>query len=173
VPEWLVFARARVYAPKAHPIGNRGETNVMNMAMQQDLRDVSTGFIQTDQPEKMSGLVLVVDDEPMLRRVMRRSLERFGFDVVEAADGQQALDLLQRIGEDVSVVLMDWSMPNLSGEETIAGLRRLCPDVPVLVLSGHGSLMDEMGETREQIQGFLPKPFRTVGLAAALRALPL
>jgi CheY-like chemotaxis protein len=143
---------------------------MMNMAAQLKIREeVSNGFAPANRPTMLSGLVLVVDDEPMLRRMMRRTLERFGFDVVEASDGQQAIELLQRLNDQISLVLMDWNMPILTGEETLAGLRQSAPEVPVLVLSGYGDMHDEMRAMGAQ--GFLPKPFRPSGLEEMLRGV--
>jgi DNA-binding response OmpR family regulator len=142
---------------------------MMNMAAQLKIREeVSNGFAPANRPTMLSGLVLVVDDEPMLRRMMRRTLERFGFDVVEASDGQQAIELLQRLNDQISLVLMDWNMPRMSGYDTLSGLRGQSDGVPILVLSGQ-DCSDALGDAVDYVQGFLAKPFPRAGLEARLR----
>jgi CheY-like chemotaxis protein len=131
---------------------------------------VSNGYRTANRPLAMTGLVMVVDDEGLLRRMLRRTMERFGLEVVEAADGVEAIEILNRLGDRVSLVLMDWNMPLLSGEETLSGLRELRPDVPVVVTSGFDSGSLGLQNTGVQIQGFLQKPFRSAGLQTLLKS---
>jgi DNA-binding response OmpR family regulator len=119
------------------------------------------------QPKGLSGLVLLAEDEPMVRRMLRRMLERFGLTVVEARDGVETLELFARFRNEVSVVLLDWTMPRMAGEETLRELRHRS-DVPVVVLSGHSPLMG-MDIAMDEIQGFIQKPFRGARLEASLR----
>lgn len=79
--------------------------------------------------------ILVVDDDPTMRLVFGRSLAAAGFDVVEAADGLEALELYKR-HQGIAVVVLDLVMPRLDGYGTFRELRRLDPRLPVLVVSG-------------------------------------
>ncbi|HET9932287.1 MAG TPA: PAS domain-containing protein [Polyangiaceae bacterium] len=84
--------------------------------------------------------ILMADDEAAVRRVLRRMLERSGFRVIECEDGVQALAALERGAERVDAILIDRSMPGLSGEEVIARIAQRGIRLPILVLSGHSSV---------------------------------
>jgi two-component system cell cycle sensor histidine kinase/response regulator CckA len=113
--------------------------------------------------------VLVVDDEPNVRSVARRILERAGYRVILAEGGEQAL----RLAEDaeLAVAIVDATMPGLSGAETLRRLRTLRPALPLVVTSGHAE--DEVRRASpEVLAGFLPKPFSPDDLRGAIeRAL--
>jgi CheY-like chemotaxis protein len=117
-----------------------------------------------------SGCVLVVDDEPAVRRIARVALESSGYAVIEAGDGEEALATFRRVRAGVSAVLLDMTMPRLSGSETLRQLRGLAPDLPVLLMSGFAeeefSATDTPGRT-----AFLAKPFRVAELRARLARL--
>jgi CheY-like chemotaxis protein len=109
--------------------------------------------------EQRTGTVLVIDDDPTNRLLLRRGLEREGLRVETAADGVEALERLARPGIDL--VLLDLLMPRLNGHEVLARMRadsRL-RHVPVIVVSG----ADETAEAVRCIElgadDFLPKPF--------------
>ncbi|ALC18030.1 diguanylate cyclase [Desulfuromonas soudanensis] len=114
-------------------------------------------------------LVLVVDDEPFMRRTIREALEPFGFEVAEAVDGRQALELIPRLSPDV--VLLDVIMPHLDGFETCAALRRLpegahLPVVMLTALDDNASILRayEVGAT-----DFASKPLNYSVLGHRLR----
>jgi signal transduction histidine kinase len=106
---------------------------------------------------------LVIDDEPALRAVMRRLLMRIGYGVLDAPGGQEGLDLLEE-RPDISCVLLDLTMPGLSGEETLRRIRARRPALPVVIMSGYTAQ-----EIRERLDephsvGVLEKPFRLADL---------
>jgi CheY-like chemotaxis protein len=114
---------------------------------------------------------LLVDDEELMRLSARRMLERFGFEVHTAAQGEIAVAMLAQDPQRYSLVLLDMIMPVLSGAEAFGKLRELRPDIPVLLCSGFAreSQTDELlsrGQT-----GFLLKPFGLDALEKALMAL--
>ena len=117
------------------------------------------------------GRALVVDDEAQVRTVARAMLSRFGFDVVEAEHGMAALALLREEPVGFELVLLDANMPGLNGAETLAQLRAMQPQLPVLLCSG-SSLADFSHLLEQQPRtGFLSKPFRIQQLASAISAL--
>lgn len=116
-----------------------------------------------------SGTLLVVDDEPMVRFVMTTVLSATGFTVLEAEDGQEALDIFRRHREDIRAVLLDLSMPRMDGEETFAEMRRLNPSVPVVLLSGYNEKDSMKRFPAEALAGFLGKPFKPVALVEKVR----
>jgi two-component system cell cycle sensor histidine kinase/response regulator CckA len=102
------------------------------------------------------GTILVVDDEPLLRRVAGKLLQKLGYCVLEAASGQNALEIFQEQGAEIDLVLLDLIMPGLNGFQTLERLRALNPEVPVLMCSGYGE-----GDEQELPPGvnFLSKPY--------------
>jgi len=116
-----------------------------------------------------SGVVLLVDDEPAVRDVARRMLERLGFVVLTADDGDRALDVFRGNVERIRCVILDLTMPRLGGEETLRELRRIDPGVRVLLSSGHNE-QDVIGRfTGEEISGFIQKPYQLDSLGTILR----
>ncbi|NQV22401.1 MAG: response regulator [Rhodospirillales bacterium] len=81
--------------------------------------------------------VLVIDDEILVRSMVLDILDEAGFDVIEAANGREGLDLFA--GNPTDVVITDILMPEMEGLETIAALRKLSPDVKIIAISGGGS----------------------------------
>ncbi|MDQ3032136.1 MAG: response regulator [Myxococcota bacterium] len=121
-------------------------------------------------PDRSQGAVLVVDDEPMVRRTVRRLLERAGLTVIEAVDGNRALEAVTRAGSEISVVLMDLDMPELDGEGATRALRLMDPGLPVVILSG---LCDEPRRRRLMQAGahaVLQKPCDAITLRRTVHA---
>jgi PAS domain S-box-containing protein len=115
------------------------------------------------------GTIVVVDDESVSLEVTHRMLRRLGFDVIPVSGGREALALLQEEGAAIDAVVLDMTMPDLSGEETLEELRRLKPELPVLLYSGY-SAQEAAGLCRGPTT-FLQKPFRLESLGNALREL--
>jgi len=134
--------------------------------------EASGGAGRAAQPEELrpGTTVLVVDDEPNVRSVARRVLERIGCRVLLAEGGEEALRLVES-GAQVSVAIVDATMPGLSGAETLRRLRALRPALPLVLTSGHAE--DEARRAAsEAVAGFLPKPFLPDDLRGAIeRAL--
>ena len=118
-----------------------------------------------------SGTLLVADDEDVVRRIAERMLRRKGFDVLAARDGQEAVDLFRQHADAVRLVLLDMTMPLQSGEETLAEMRRIREDVPVILSSGYSE--QEAVERFEDkgLDGFLQKPYKTEALLEKVRAI--
>jgi two-component system cell cycle sensor histidine kinase/response regulator CckA len=114
--------------------------------------------------------VLVVDDESMVRSLLRRLLERRGFTVEEACDGRSALALLERT--PVDLIVLDMTMPDLDGAEVVRRVRESGSKVPILLSSGYMEAKAEKALEQSMIQGFLSKPFSPTTLMEAVnRAL--
>jgi len=121
------------------------------------------------QPERRpvpvgSEAILVVDDESAVRRVLRSMLERSGFRVIECEDGAQALSALER-GARADAVLIDRSMPGLSGEQVIERIWELGIRLPILVLSGHSSV----DIRNPNVRAVLSKPITREALISEVR----
>jgi two-component system cell cycle sensor histidine kinase/response regulator CckA len=117
------------------------------------------------------GTILLVEDETAVREATKRMLRKFGFTVLEAREGEEALRLFERDGNRVDVVLTDVVMPAMGGAELVRALRERHRDIRVVFMSGYTqgtlepSAMDD-GATR-----FLPKPFTGDQLFGALKEL--
>ena len=116
-----------------------------------------------------SGAVLVVDDDDGVRELAEDTLRRAGLTVHGATDGREAIARLRaRVGE-IRAVVLDLTMPGMSGEETFEELRRIAPDLPVVLMSGY----DEDRATRRfgdrRPGDFLQKPFLPTALLAVVR----
>jgi signal transduction histidine kinase len=112
--------------------------------------------------------VLVIDDEDLVRDVVARMVEELGYSAVTASDGFAALALVDQRPFDV--VLVDLTMPVMSGAEVIAGVRARRPDIPIVLCSG----FDRSGSGPVAADAYLPKPFRIEALERTLaKLLPL
>jgi two-component system, cell cycle sensor histidine kinase and response regulator CckA len=116
-------------------------------------------------------LILVVDDEDSVRTLTVRLLERCGYRAVGAADGVEALAVLRARYAEFSCVLLDLTMPRLSGEDTLRELRVFAPILPVLISSGYEG--NEVSQRLESLHvaGFIQKPYQLADLKARLDAV--
>jgi signal transduction histidine kinase len=116
--------------------------------------------------------LLVVEDEPTLRRLVERVLTRAGYQVHTAPDGAAALELLEAHGESVDLLLTDVVMPGMSGRQLVREVIGRFPDMRVLYMSGYtdGAMVDDGGLLAEDVS-LLEKPFREAVLLEAIRAV--
>lgn len=125
------------------------------------------------EPGRGAGqVVLVIDDDAAVRFLVQRILERGGYTVLAAEDGHVGVELLRAHGEAIAVVLLDLTMPRMSGLETHKALVGLRPGLPVLLCSGYSEEEALANFANLGLAGFVQKPFRTKELLAAIeRAL--
>ena len=116
-----------------------------------------------------SEVILLVDDDPAVRNVGRRVLAQFGYTVLEAADGDEALAVFARERRRIAAVLLDLTMPRKSGRETLVELIRMNPKLPVLLTSGYAADVAAGGLLASGARGFVAKPYRPRDLARAVR----
>ena len=100
--------------------------------------------------------LLLVDDEDEFLAATSRVLARRGIEVLVARGGEEALDRLQQ--EEVDVVVLDMKMPGMDGATTFDGIRRIWPDLPVIILTGHDSIPEAFEMTRKGLFDYLLKP---------------
>jgi DNA-binding response OmpR family regulator len=123
------------------------------------------------RPARGSPVILIADDEPLIRDMLARYLSAHNFRTLSARDGQEALDIFRRRGEEIALVLLDIRMPGLSGPETLSALRLLDPEVRCCFMSG-----DPGGYTAEELRAcgalhLFTKPFRPEEMVDVLRRL--
>ena len=117
------------------------------------------------------GMALIADDEEAIRSITTTLLERRGFEVISAADGQEAVDLYTQHAEDVTFLLLDINMPGLNGLEAALRIRHINPNVPILFMSGYPrEEVMERFEDKEHTD-FIKKPFEIVALTKTIRSV--
>ncbi|MBO5125401.1 MAG: sigma-54-dependent Fis family transcriptional regulator [Spirochaetaceae bacterium] len=104
----------------------------------------------------MNFTILIIDDEKNIREGLSAALELEGYSVRLAADGREGLALIER--GDIDLVITDLRMPGISGEEVLARVRGESPGIPVIVLTGHGSIDTAVDAMRNGAYDFLTKP---------------
>ena len=113
--------------------------------------------------------ILVVDDEERMRKLVRDFLFRDGFDVLEAGDGEEALELFDK-QEDISLIILDVMMPKLDGWETAKEIRR-DSKVPIIMLTAKSDESDELRGFDVGIDEYVTKPFSPRTLVARVEAI--
>ncbi len=115
--------------------------------------------------EKVSGgHVLIADDDHGVRRAAKRTLERAGFSVHTVCNGLEAVEAVNANPEAFDVALLDLTMPVMDGVETLAELRRIQPDLPVVLCSGYGREQLHQRCAGQRVDGLVTKPFTLDGL---------
>jgi PAS domain S-box-containing protein len=125
-----------------------------------------------EENDSLAGLmVLVVDDEDAVRNFAKKSLEIKGHQVITAKNGQEGIDIFRERNAEIDVVLMDLTMPVMSGQEAFMEMRNIKPDVRVVLISGYSD--DEIVSKFEDkgSVAFLQKPFRIDHLIDALHSV--
>jgi CheY-like chemotaxis protein len=129
--------------------------------------------VYTPKPARANDLphgtetVLVVEDEPSVRTLALRLLQRYGYTVIEADDGLNALDVLQDFDGKIDLLLVDMIMPNLSGRELVERLKTRYPNMKTLFMSGQ-SPSAQKGDG-SKIENFIRKPFSAFDLIKRVR----
>ena len=116
--------------------------------------------------------ILVIDDDPVLRRVITLALEAAGHSVLRCENGKKAIDFLAH--EHADLLITDIIMPEMDGVETVRAALQLRPDLPILAMSGGGSFdpADYLGMAQAfGATAVLPKPFRPADLVAMVAKL--
>ncbi|MCA9426464.1 MAG: response regulator, partial [Candidatus Omnitrophica bacterium] len=118
-----------------------------------------------------SGKVLVVDDEDTVRILGKRILEKAGFEVLLASDGCEALEIYRRDGDNISLVLLDMTMPQMDGEEAFREIRKIRNDARVILSSGYNEQDATSNFAGKGLAGFIQKPYRPIDLVKKVREI--
>lgn len=115
------------------------------------------------------GNVLVVDDEADIRKMVKMTLTKAGYNVIDAEDGEKGIAAVKSGGGfSLSTIICDLAMPKVSGMEAIAYFRSQYPSVPVIVLSGTGTVDKASALFKQGVVEFLSKPIEPDKLIAAV-----
>ncbi len=115
--------------------------------------------------------VLLVEDEDSVRTLGQKMLERIGFLVTSVSDGRQALEVYGRQGQKIDLVVLDLTMPNMDGKETLHELKRIDPDVKIVMASGYSNHEIKTRLAGQDIMGFIQKPYTLAQLKERLYPL--
>ncbi len=104
-----------------------------------------------------SGTILVVDDEETIRAIARKMLEQAGYDVITASDGKEGVDLFELHKAEISLVLLDMTMPHMSGPQVFEKIIKIQPGIKVILSSGYSK--EEVTSHFDGLAGFIQKPY--------------
>ena len=113
--------------------------------------------------------VLVIDDDPDMRQVLRDFLQRSGYRVVEAANGQEGIAAAE--SEPIDAVILDKEMPGMSGLDVVSFFRRHSPRLPIIFITAFGGRDDEDESRRRGAWRYIEKPFRVAAVVEAVQSV--
>jgi CheY-like chemotaxis protein len=123
-------------------------------------------------PARGTETILLAEDDQLVRTLIRDVLNRFGYRVIEAADGLEALAKFEQYREEIALVVLDRVLPRKNGDEALLAMRALHPRLPALLISGYPETWQEPVEAEPgESSGFLAKPFAPVQLLHAIHEL--
>ncbi len=149
----------------------KGTTFTVHLPADPSLRSVSNHPFIVNIPRGNGELILVVDDEPAIRTVTQQTLEAFGYRVLTAGDGAEAVAVYARQSSDIALVLTDMVMPVMDGPTTIAALTRINPHVRVIAASGFNAGGRVAKAVNVGVKHFLPKPYNADTLLKLIRSV--
>ncbi len=114
---------------------------------------------QDDEHWRGEGTILVIDDEETIRTTASMMLQRMGFSTLLASDGERGVQLFREHQQEIRAVLLDMTMPGLSGRETLSQLRTIAPDVIVILSSGYSEQEAASQFAGQGLNGFVQKPY--------------
>lgn len=117
-----------------------------------------------------SKKILVIDDEPGIRRVIDRLLKNFGYETLLASNGSEGLNLFSSQAPDIALVLLDWNLPDQSGREILTALLEQRPDLRVILVTGAPEATTDEQATQHAVS-ILLKPFTPTELMLAVRTV--
>ena len=116
-----------------------------------------------------SGTILLVEDEDQVRLIAKEMLQQCGFTVIEADNGREALDLYRKNSADITMVLTDIGMPVMDGYELFSELKKLKPELPIIISSGFGEKTIGSRISKEEMAGIISKPYNPAQLQEVLK----
>ena len=166
----LGIVRGHKGALKVYSEPGRGTSFKLILPVAPGAAGSESSAVATPDLWRGQGHILVVDDEASVRTVSARLIESLGFQVTIAMDGREAVEKFEGNPGAFDLVLMDLTMPHLDGVQAFALMRRLQPDVKVILMSGFNEQDAIANFTGKGLAGFLPKPFELATLRERIRA---
>ncbi|NIS37710.1 response regulator [Candidatus Saccharibacteria bacterium] len=117
------------------------------------------------------GTILIIDDEKYLREVFKSMIKLMGYNFIEAANGKEAVEVYKANKDRVDLVILDYAMPGLNGKQTYYLLKKLNPNIRVILCTGYSEQKKIWELTRHENVEFLPKPFTIETLSKRIHSL--
>ena len=124
---------------------------------------------QVSEPEEKTLRLLVTDDSRLLRKKLREDLENLGCEVLEAANGREAIEI--DMANELDGVILDIVMPEVGGIEALQVIREVSPDVPIVMLSSAGTPQKLMQTLKMGAIDFIQKPYTKEQIVRAVKAI--
>ncbi|WP_456450424.1 chemotaxis response regulator CheY [Hydrogenimonas sp.] len=118
--------------------------------------------------------IMVVDDSSTMRRIIKNTLNRLGYkDLLEAADGAEAWEIMQANKDDIGVLITDWNMPNMNGLELVKKVRGQAEfeDIPIIMVTTEGGKAEVITALKAGVNNYIVKPFTPQVLKEKLEAV--
>lgn len=154
----------RVYSEEG-----KGTTFKIYLPGQTDASPEALAAAEAEMPRGHGELILVVDDEASVRQTTQQTLVAFGYRVVVAADGADAVAIYAKQGEEIAAILTDMMMPVMDGPSCIQVIKRMNPAARIIAASGLSANGHVTHVTRLGVKHFLPKPYTAAALLKTLR----
>jgi CheY-like chemotaxis protein len=122
-------------------------------------------------PSGPRELILIVDDEELVTLLAQHVLSEQGYRVMTATDGFAAIEIYQELKDEISLVVLDFSMPMITGANVFEELQKINPRVPVVLSSGFVDHRDMAGMLAKGLRGFIPKPYTQDKLLSEIRTV--
>ncbi len=115
--------------------------------------------------------ILVADDEERIRRLVSDFLKKDGYEILQAEDGKEAIEVIDREISTLSLIILDVMMPNIDGWSVLRHIRKLSPEIPVLMLTARSEDIDEVFGFDLGADDYVGKPFSPIVLAARVKSI--
>jgi len=121
----------------------------------------------------MNGKILFVDDSPVIKKVVKKSIEAIGYELIEAVDGKQGLIVLTREYKDVKLILSDWNMPVMNGYEFLKALKTnaLLKIIPVIMITTEAKRSNINDAIKAGANDYVLKPFKNQDLIIKIQKI--
>ncbi len=148
-----------------------GKGTCFEIYLPRSSQDTGATALTSQTPVPCSGTetILLVDDEPMIRSLGRAILQKYGYQVLLAEDGVEAVEVYRREMGRIALVILDRTMPRLSGSDALVQLRQIDPEVRVVFSSGYSA--DQTGSEAGDVQGYVNKPYQPQELGNTVRSI--
>ncbi len=144
---------------KVYSEPNKGSTFKILFPVVSNSAETVHKFGTINKDWKSTGTVLIIDDEEQVRKLSREMFKKMGFQVLLAVDGEQGVAVFREHHKDISVVMLDMTMPKMNGVETFRELRRIDDSVPTILTSGYNEQTAINQFAGKGLAGFIQKPY--------------
>ncbi|MEX1350485.1 MAG: response regulator [Desulfobacterales bacterium] len=149
----------------------QGEGTTFSIYLPVTEKPVSRQQKQDKELLRGSGVILLVDDEEMILKIGKELIEKVGYQVITASNGKKALEIYQRDQNKIDMVILDMTMPDMSGGETYSLLKEINPSIKTLLSSGYSINGKAQAILNDGYSGFIQKPFNLTHLSHKIRKI--